>query len=206
MDYQANSRKSKEASQKPKEIEKVITGEVVVHKKPLGRRLKETFLGGDAHSVARYILGDVLLPAFRNLLVDATTKGIERMVYGEQSMPRRPQSYNPRITYNTPVRRSYHDEPRYRPNLPDQPSYSRFSQHDVSELVLQTREEAELVMERLQDIIDSYDVASLSDLRQLVGQPTTHVDNKWGWVTLRGASIRHIREGFLLDLPPVEPI
>lgn len=206
MDYQANSRKAREAAEKPKEIEKVVSNEVRIHKKPLGVRVKETFLGGDARSVGMYILGDVLLPAFRNLLVDATTKGIERMVYGEQNAPRRPQSYGPRITYNTPVRRVYQEEPRYRANLPDQPSYSAYSHRDVSELILQTREEAELVLERLQDIIDGYDVASLSDLRQLVGQQTTHVDNKWGWVSLRGATIRHIRDGFLLILPPVEPI
>lgn len=210
MDYQSNSRKSKEEQQKkekPKEIEKVIEGEAIVRKRPLGTRLKETFLGGDAQSVARYIAAEVLLPAFRNLLVDATTKGVERMVYGESSTPRRPQNYGPRITYNNPVNRGYMGDPRYRSaNLPDQPTYSPPPRSDGAEILLPDRAAAELVLERLQDIIDQYDVASLADLKQLVGLPTVHTDNKWGWVMLRGADIRQIREGYLLDLPPAEQI
>lgn len=44
--YPGNSRTGKEESVEPKKIEKVITGEVVRRKKPLGRRFMETFIGG----------------------------------------------------------------------------------------------------------------------------------------------------------------
>lgn len=63
-----------------------------------------------------------------------------------------------------------------------------------------------MVLERLNDIIDRYEVASVADLHELVGLPTTHVDNKWGWENVRYAEVRQIREGFLLDLPPAMPI
>jgi hypothetical protein len=63
-----------------------------------------------------------------------------------------------------------------------------------------------MVLERLSDIIEQYAVASLADLHELAGIPTTHVDNKWGWESLRFAEIRQIREGYLLDLPPAEAI
>jgi hypothetical protein len=56
------------------------------------------------------------------------------------------------------------------------------------------------------DIIDVYKVASVTDLHDLVGLPSTYVDNKWGWENLSYANVRQIREGYLLDLPPVEPI
>ena len=85
----------------------MVTGEVKTRKKPLGERMKDVFLGGDAQTVARYVGAEVLLPALRNLLVDATTKGIERMVYGESASPRRVPDYRPRTTYNSPINRGY---------------------------------------------------------------------------------------------------
>jgi hypothetical protein len=69
-----------------------------------------------------------------------------------------------------------------------------------------SREEAENVIERLGDIIDVYKVATVADLHSLCDLPSTYIDNKWGWQALNYASVRQIREGFLLDLPPAEPI
>lgn len=215
MDYQSNSRKSKDETkdgktieEKPEIIEKVISGDAAVKKRTLGDKLKDTFFGGDAQSVGRYIAAEVLLPAFRNLMVDATTKGVERMVYGEDRGPRRhPQNYGPRTTYNTPVSRAYDRDPRYSGrNLPDQPTYLTPRPRSGNEIILSTRDESELVLEAMQDILDKYDVVSMSDLRMLVGIPTTHTDNKWGWYSLRGTSIRQNRGGYLLDLPPAEPL
>jgi hypothetical protein len=205
-DYRGNSNKSKEPKDERAPIEKVVTGEVKTRKKPLGERMKDVFLGGDAQTVARYVGAEVLLPALRNLLVDATTKGIERMVYGESASPRRVPDYRPRTTYNSPINRGYTPDPRYggRANLPDQPTYS--TNRSSNELILNSRSESELVLESLQDIIDKYDVASVADLYQLVGLPTAYTDNKWGWATLRGSEIRQVREGYLLDLPHPEPL
>jgi hypothetical protein len=91
--------------------------------------------------------------------------------------------------------------------LPDQPPYAPpRRRQDVGEIILISRDEAELVIERLTDIIDKYEVASVADLHDLVGLPTTYVDNKWGWSVLNSVGVRQIREGFLIDLPPVEPI
>lgn len=210
MDYQSNSKKSREIKKKddkPETFDKVITGEVVVRKKSLGERLKSTFLGGDAQSVARYIAGEVLLPALRNLLVDATTKGVERMVYGETN-PRRRQNYGPRVSYNSPVNRGYRSELRYpypQANLPDQPSHPIQSGSGM-DIVLQSREEAELVLERMNDIIETYDIVSVADFKQIVGLPTNYIDNRWVWYNTRGSDVRQVRDGFLLNLPPSEPI
>lgn len=209
MDYQGNSKKQRESAEKKKTeekiVEKVISGNVTEKKKPLAERFKDTFLGGDAQSVARYIGAEVLLPALRNLIVDATTKGIERMIYGERPMNRQPD-YRPRITYNTPVNRrySYSPDPRTRANLPDQPSYP--TPRNQNSLILSSRDDADQVLEQMQNIIDKYDVASVADLRQLVGLDVQFTDNKWGWLSLRGATVSQIREGFLLELPPEEPL
>ncbi len=204
MDYQSNSKKAKEqASKKPekdKNVEKVVVGEVVVQKKSLGRKVKDIFVEADLKSVLRYVGTDVLIPAARNMIVDASTKGVERMMYGESTIRRRGYGAGPRVTYNNPINRGYRD-PVGRPQLP-----SRSPRLRRDDFILSSREEAELVLERMNDIIDTYEVASVADLNDLVGMPTSHVDNKWGWVYLGDVQIRQIREGYLLDLPPAEPI
>jgi len=207
MDYAGNSNKNKEKDQPEKEkIEKVVTEEVTVRQKPIGRKMKEIFFGGEFKSAARYVGADVLLPALRNLIVDASTRGIERMVYGDSSYSRpRRAEYRPRVTYNNPINRGYVIDTTGRANLPDQPSRSR-NRLDGVEFVLTTRGEAETVVERLGDILDRYEVASLADLKELLGLKIDHVDNKWGWFALNGIDVRQIREGYLLDLPPMETI
>lgn len=191
-----------------KNVEKVVVGEVVTRKKPLGRKFKETFFGGDFKTALRYVGAEVLLPAFRNLIYDTISEGGKRIIYGEsmRSSRNRYPDPRPRVTYNQPVFRGPRDD-RTRAYLPDQPPHVvRQGRHEVNELIMTTREEAEKVLEMLIEIIDTYQVASVGDLYDLVGFPTTYVDQKWGWSYLNNVEIRQIREGYLLDLPPVEPI
>lgn len=208
MDYQGNSKSEKDISPKadrPKP-EKIVTGEVVSRKKPLSRKFKDLFINADIKSVGSYIFSDVLIPAARNLIVDATNKGVERMMYGDRAVSRR--SYGGgRITYNSPVERGSR-ELQSRGYRPSAPSYSRSSsiRQNSEDLVLASREEAELVLERLSDIVNQYSVASVADLNDLVGLPTSHTDNKWGWEYLSGTTVRQVRDGYLIDFPPAEPI
>jgi len=207
MDYQGNPNKAKE--EKPaKQIEKVVTGEVIQKPKSIGRKFKDIFLGGDLRASARSVTGDVILPAIRDLIVDAVSSGAKRLVYGESMYRRRPTEYRPRVQYSNPINPSYRGmrDPRERPNLPDQPSLVRQQRREANEIILAQREDAELVVERLIDIIDKYDVASLADLYDLLGWPTTPIDNKWGWTFLKNVEIRQVRDGYLIDLPPLEAV
>lgn len=191
------------APNEAKVIEQVTTGAVVVKKPSLGQKLKTVFFGGDSKSAARYIAGDVVLPAVRSLIVDAVTKGAERLVWGEGARTmRRPSGYDyrSRVQYNSPLVRQ---DPRM-PRLPDQGP--RVGRREPSDLVLASREEAELVLERLIDILDKYETVSMADLFDLTGLPSSHVDNKWGWTNLNTTEVRQVREGFLLSLPPAEEI
>lgn len=205
MDYQSNSHKKaeEEAAKEAKVVEKVVTGDVVVKKRSLGRKFKDIFFGGDAKGVTRYIAADVLLPAVRNLIVDASTKGIERLIYGDSSVRRRSPEYRPRVQYNNPINRR--PDPRDVAYLPGQPPVMR-QRRDIEDIVMVSREEAEMVLENMINIADKYDVVSVADLYDLVGLPTSHTDNKWGWSRLNDVVIRQVREGYLLMLPPVEAI
>lgn len=209
-DYVANSKKSKEGVETPpKIVAKVITTEVVVPKKGIGSKFRGLFIEADFRTVTRYVVLDVLLPAARNMILDAVSKGTERMLYGESAVRRRNFGAGPRITYNNPVNRSYGGSPlqsqgmRFAPEIRSDP---RTSTYQRSEFLLTTREEADLVVERMTDIIDNYDVVSVADLHDLVGLQSSHVDNKWGWTSLNNVQIRQVREGYLIDFPPAETI
>lgn len=208
-DYQGNAHKGKEQkvekdSEDRKVVEKVVTG-VVIEKKPgIGEKFKKVFFGGEFRGAMKYIAADVLLPAIRNLFVDATTKGVERIVYGESRPMRRTGfDYRSRVQYNSPTFRT---EIRPGPRLPDQAPIMRSLHREPNDLVLASRDEAELVLERLGDILDNYDVVSVADLYDLTGLPSSHIDNKWGWTQLNKTEIRQVREGFLLSLPKPEEI
>lgn len=203
MDYQANSDKSKE--QRPeKKIEKVTVNEVLVPKKPLGRKFKDLFIEADFKSVALYVFMDVLIPAAKDTIVDSARKGVERLVYGESAIRRRNLGPGQRVTYQSPINRGYSGVARNAPELNRGPRAAQRNTRE--EFILASKEEAELVIERMNDLIDTYEVASVADLSELVGLPTSHIDNKWGWTSIGNAQVQQIREGYIIDLPPAEPI
>jgi hypothetical protein len=206
MDFPSNSHYEKKGKKKPvaekEPVEKVVEGPVIVRKKPLGRRFKELIFGEDFRGATRYIAADVLLPAVRNMVVDATTKGIERMVYGDNAPRTRSGSGRSKTTYNSPISRSRSVM------IPDQPPFH--SRHErgleVRDIILSSRLEAERVVEELMDMVEEYQYATVADFYSLLGHPTTFVDNQWGWSALHYIEIRQIREGWLLDMPSPEPI
>jgi hypothetical protein len=211
MDYQGNPNKDKENKQaRPaKQIEKVVTGEAVQKPKSIGRKFKDIFFGGNVKASAKYVTADVILPAFRDLLVDAITNGARRVVYGESMYRnRRPIEYRPRVQYSNPINPSYRswNEPRPRANLPDQRNPYRAERRDANDIILSSKIDAERVVESLIEIVDKYEVASLADLYDLLGWQSSHVDNKWGWTYLNNVEIRQVRDGYLIDLPPLESV
>jgi len=201
-DYQGNSKKSKEPTP-DKNIEKVVKGPVVVQKRTLGQKIKDTFVEADIKTVMKYVVSDVLLPAARGMIVEGASKGVERLIYGERAQRGRMFGNGPRSQYNNPINRDYRDfrDPRTSP-----PGRTRAPRLARNEFILASREEATLVLERMNDVLDMYKVVSVADLNDLVGFPTSHVDHKWGWEFLGDVEVRPIREGFLIDLPPAEPI
>lgn len=206
MDYQSNSHKDKKPATKPeKKVQRVTKGEVIVAKKSPGRKFKEIFVMADFRSVMEYVVTDVLLPAARNMIVDSASKGVERLMYGASNY-RRPGGS--KVTYGGFVNREPRDViSRSAPRGATGGLIRPHSQRQVREdFILTSRDEAETVLERMQDIIETYDIVTVADFNELVGFPSNHVDNKWGWDFIGDVQIRQIREGYLIDLPPAQPV
>lgn len=205
VNYAGNSHKSKEAAQKERvPLKKVIDGEATQRKKGLGRKVADTFAGDDVKSVGSYILIDVFIPALKTMISDAASQGVERMLFGE-SRPRSRSAVGGMRTNYT----SYNRVSSPLGGAPEPRTISRSARanHDFAEVILQTRGEAELVLENLQIQIEQYGVAQVADLYDLVEITSSFTDNKWGWTDLRDARIRRLgSQGFLLDLPRTVPI
>lgn len=202
--FPSNTHKSKEATKRPvKKVEKVVTTQVVQRKKSFGAKLKEVFVGGEARTSLHFIGYEVVLPAIRNLIVEATTKGIERMIYGDSFKGRSPsQPGTTRISYNQPVQRFPGGRSPFQPNRPSY--YQSRSGYEIIDPIFATKEDADSVLEMMINIAEEYDAVSVQDLHELAGLPSTHIDNKWGWSNLAGTEIKQVREGFIIDFPPVE--
>lgn len=190
-----------------KKVQKIVESEVVRRKKPLGKRFVETFIGGDTNSVWEYVTFDVVVPAAKDMLADAVSQGVEKLIFGEavshgRRSGRRPND-GPYISYNKMSSRRR--DPRGR-DEPRSMSRRARSSHDFDEIILATRVEAEEVIDRLYDIVSKYEMATVSDLYDLVGITGNYTDNKWGWVDLRGAGVARVRSGYLLNLPRPEPL
>lgn len=208
--YPANSKKQKEAAktdsteerQKPQAV--VSSDAVKTRKRPLSKKIAETFTGDDAKSVGNYVLFDVVLPAAKSMISEAVSQGVERMLFGDVRGRTRPgqglgagrtnYSYNkPGTVRNAPGenRRDFSNRGR--------------STHDFDEIILDTRGDAETVLFGLRNILEDYPQVSVADLYSLLDITGSFTDNKWGWYDLRDANIIRARNGYLIDLPrPVE--
>lgn len=208
MDYQGNSNKQKEEATTPtkKVVEPVVTGKVVQRKKGIGQKAKAIFFGGEFKSAADFTLAERVFPAIRNMMYDAGMGILQGVIFGRSHQrPNTPSSMGSRITYNNPLQAR--QQVRGGVMIPDQPPYHRqINRRQANDIIFAGREDAALVLERLGDIIDQYKVASLADLYDLIGMPVAQVDHKWGWTYMNNAEIRQTRDGYLLELPPLEEI
>jgi hypothetical protein len=205
-EFPGNSRK--ERVKEEKVIERVTQGEAVRRKKSLGKRFKETFVGGDAKSVWAYVAFDVLIPAAKDMIADAGSQGLERLIFGESRYRPRSRHSGPGgyVSYNrfsTPSRGGGLDRDREQRR---EVSRRARSSHDFDEIVLESRGEAEEVIDRLFDLVSRYESATVADLYELTGINGNYTDEKWGWTDIRGAGVSRVHGGYLLDLPRPEPL
>lgn len=200
-----SKRPQKEAPEKPK-MEKVADGSQ--RKKSLGKRISETFTGDDAQSVGEYVLFDVVIPAAKTMISDAVGQGVERMLFGDVRRPRTGGASSRGTNYTSYNRMRPASTSPGRAFEADGPTLSKRGRatHDFGEIVLPDRGKAEIVLERMGDALDAYDVVTVTDFYDLVGITGSYTDDKWGWYDLRGARVVRDRAGYLIDLPQPSPI
>lgn len=204
--YPSNSQKAKSEGDskavREKKIEQITVGTVTRRKRPLGKRFTETFGGGDAQGVMVYILQDVLMPAAKDMISDAVSQGVEKMLFGEARGPsRRPGSNSRGGGYTSYNRYSVNPGHRREPEPRREMSRGARASHNFDEIILDSRAEADEVLSNLFASVEEYGTATVSDLYSMVGQTGSFQDERWGWDDMRGSSIARVKGGYLLDLP-----
>lgn len=202
-DFPPNSRRSRTSPPEEKKVERIIEGRVTRRKKPLGKKFGDVFMAGDTTSVGQYVMLEVVLPAIKDMIVDAGREGLERLIFGEnrvgsrRTISKSPTGYTNYSKISKPVR-----DPR--------PPISRQARakHDFEEIVLETRREADEVLEQMVNFLEKFDVVAVADLYGFIGETPNFADEKWGWTKqdFTSARVQRVRDGYLLDLPKPEPI
>lgn len=72
--------------------------------------------------------------------------------------------------------------------------------------IISRREDAERVLEMMAHRLDKYEVVTVADLNDMLGISSEWTDTRWGWIDIRDAQIRQIREGWRLELPDAEEL
>ena len=209
MDFPSNTNEERRGSRSrpEKKVEKVIEGQVIRRKKPLGKRFSEFFFGSGEHgSVIEYVLIDILIPAAKDAIADSVTQGIEWRLFGS-SHNRGRGSGRGRGGYTNYGRYSRNErrDPRDREDKPRMSRRAR-ERFDFDEIILPTRREAQEILEQLFYILEKFEEVTVEDLYKLAGEPVEWTDDKWGWTDLGGARVQRISHGYLLDLPRPEPL
>lgn len=198
-DYKPNSHRSKiDQKEQPneKKVQKVVRGKVKTKKKKTS--LKDVFISEDAANVKSYVFMDVLVPAVKKAISDIVRDGIDMILYGE-ARSRKSSSNASYVSYRSYSDRDRREERRY--------SDSRVrSAYSYDDIILETRGEAEDVLTRMDELIDTYGIVSVADMYDLVGISGNYTDNKYGWTNLRNAEPVHVRDGYMLKLPKPGPI
>ena len=191
-EYKSNSFKSKEQdSLEKKEIQPVATGKV--KKKSSFNRFFDIFVADEKADVKRYVVFDVLIPSIKKAVWDIIAGGLEMVLFGEK---RDTKSSASKISYTSYYkdREKRRDEPRTHIG------------YDFSDIILDTRGEAEEILMRMDELISVYGVASVADFYDLANITGSYTDNKYGWTDIRNASIVRSRDGYIIKLPKALPI
>ena len=198
-EYKPNSHKFREGQSEAlteKKIEKVVRGKVKTKPKSGVSKITDIFISEDASNVKSYILMDVLVPAVKKAISDIVRDGIDMILYGE-SRGRRSSTTSSYVSYRDYSRSD--DRDRFR----DSRTRSGYNHDDI---ILESRGEAEEVLTRMDELIDTYGVVSVADLYDLIGKSCEYTDNKYGWTNIRNAEPIRVRDGYMLKLPKALPI
>ena len=205
-DYKPNSKKYKEEqagkqSAEKKKIEKVIRGTAKVKKKSELRKFTDNFISEDVDSVKTYVVRDVIIPSVIDLIEDIVVGGIRTLLRGDSGR----RDSKDRRSYGSP---SYINYTRYSDRRDDRGRDNQTRRgYGYDDIVVNSRADAEAVIEQMDGIVDTYGMVSVADLYDLVGMTSNYTDNNYGWTNIRNAKPVRLRDGgWMIQMPKAIPI
>lgn len=195
-DYKSNSIKNRN-DEKKTVVKKVTKGNVSVKKGNKVGGLLGNIITTEAKSVKDYVLHDILIPTIVDTVVNVIKTSVDMTFYGEvRHNKNRSRIGGSRISYS-----DYYDD-RRRSSRPE--NRSRVSSRGISceDIEFDTREDANAVLSKMDDVLEQYDSVSMADVFEAAGYTGNGPsDRDYGWRNLRDAAVIRTREGYSLRLP-----
>ena len=194
--YVNNSLKNRENHQdQKKQVVKVVKGKANTKKKSELSRIASNIISEEAKSIKEYAIYDVVIPVVKDTITQLIKGSIDMLFYGEvrsSSSSRRNSLNASRVSY-----RDYYDDRNTRRDLTR--TSTRYSYDDIT---FEYRQDAEEVLNRMDEIVEQYGVVTVADLFDLAGiTGNGYTDQNYGWTSTRSASVERNRHGeFILKL------
>ncbi len=198
--YKPNSHRSKELAEvaDKKKVEKVTTGKVVKKKNGMRKLTTALVAEEDSNTLKKYILWDVLIPAGKKMIqetVNTILYGIGAKGTGGGNTIASKVSYNGYYGRNSSTYSSSNNR-----------SGRARVGYSYDDIELDSRADAEHILQRMGEILDTYEVVTVSDLYELAGLSSDFPDTKYGWISLSRAEIINTGNGFVIKMPRATPI
>ena len=175
-----------------------------VRKQGLLRKFTRYIVEDTIESAKERTLADIVIPGIKTLIFDTATEILDQMLFGATGD--RPRSSRGRTGYSRNTQTSYSSYYNSRGRVDGRDEPRRALSYEPDDIIMDTRQDAQVVLEDLDHVIQEYGQASIADLYDIIGQTAMFTDYKYGWDSLRDAGIKPVREGFLLILPRTKPI
>ena len=201
-EYKSNSHRSK--NEERAKIEPVAKAK----KAPKKDTSIKGILLGNVPNVKEYNIDEVLIPCAKKAIseivgssTDMISDAIDVALFGEKRRRSSRNRYGSKISYY-----KYYEDRDRRSYERERPA--RVRGYDFDDIILETKDEAYEVLDRMEDLLDQYKLVSVADLYDLVGISGDYTDNKYGWTNLRNARVERLRyeDGYILKLPKALPL
>jgi len=81
-----------------------------------------------------------------------------------------------------------------------------YKRDTTPEVIFSKRSEAEEVLTQMLSLMEKYNMVTVADFNDLIGQTSTIQDNKLGWTDLKNTAIKRVYTGYLFELPEPQSI
>lgn len=196
--HKSRNEKKELSDSAEKRAEKVIKGKAKIKKNDM-RKLTNVFISEDISNVKSYILMDVIVPAVKKAIYDLVVGTLDMSLYGGRNKGgKRPIS--DKVSYI-----DYGSASRYSDNR----SYGKTrttSGYSYDDIIVDSRGEAETVLSRMDELMETYGIVRVADLYDLVGVTGQYTDNNYGWTNIRNAEVVRVRDGYKIKMPRALPL
>lgn len=204
-EYEGNSHRQREAERQANEkrAEKVIEGGAATRK----RTRWEKLAGNEAVSSAgekleKYATQKVsdMICMFVSTVCDMVCNVVNIRITGEP-MSRKSSVPGGRVSY----RKYYNDDEDDDDRGSRKPRVGK-AEGNYDDIVFESRGDAEVVLDQMEDLLDHFKVVRVADLYDLAGLSCGYTENKYGWSDLRDAYVDRTRGGYVIRLPRADAL